>query len=181
MIENLWYDANIRVKGEVTKERVVDNIVELSNYVAYWREYPDKLIDYLTPEESNFSLYFYQRLFLRIIFRYPYTYATFTRAYSKSFLSVLGLLIRCILYPRIKLFISSGTKKQAASIAKEKLDEIFYLIPQLEKEVTTVNKGADYVEIFFKNGSNLNIVGVANSTRGGQKWPLKYSYCLSAG
>ncbi len=185
MIEELWHAADINVQGDVTKERIENNTEQLSNYVAYWREYPDKLVDFLTPEGSSFSLYFYQRLLLRIIFRYPYTYATFTRAYSKSFLSVLALLLRSILYPGIKLFIASGTKKQAAGIAKEKLDELLYLIPQLKNEIVGgargINKGPDYVEINFKNRSNMMIVGVSNSTRGGQKWPQKYSFCLSAG
>jgi len=112
-------------------------------------------------------------MLLRIIFRYPYTYATFTRAYSKSFLSILALLLRCILYPGVKLFISSGTKKQAAGIAKEKLDELFYLLPQLAHEIVGgeggVRKGPDYVEIDFKNRSNLMIVGVSNSARGGRR------------
>ena len=182
MIENLWHEADIDVKGEIDIERIKKNAGPLSNYVEYWRQYPDRLVDFLTPSDSNFSLYFYQRVLLRIIFRYPYTYATFTRAYSKSFLSILALLLRSILYPRIKLFISSGTKKQAAGIAKEKLDELFYLIPQLKKEVKgEIRAGSDYVEIDFKNDSNLMIVGVANSTRGGQQRPLKYSFCLSAG
>jgi len=170
MIENLWHEADIDVKGEIDVERIKKNAGQLSNYVEYWRQYPDRLVDFLTPSDSTFSLYFYQRVLLRIIFRYPYTYATFTRAYSKSFLSILALLLRSILYPRIKLFISSGTKKQAAGIAKEKLDELFYLIPQLKKEVKgEIRAGSDYVEIDFKNDSNLMIVGVANSTRGGRR------------
>jgi len=170
MIENLWHEGDIDVKGEIDVERIKKNAGQLSNYVEYWRQYPDRLVDFLTPSDSTFSLYFYQRVLLRIIFRYPYTYATFTRAYSKSFLSILALLLRSILYPRIKLFISSGTKKQAAGIAKEKLDELFYLIPQLKKEVKgEVRAGSDYVEIDFKNDSNLMIVGVANSTRGGRR------------
>jgi hypothetical protein len=35
----------------------------------------------------------------------------FPRAYSKSFLSVLVLMIRCILYPGAKLFVTSGGKE----------------------------------------------------------------------
>lgn len=173
MIEKLWHKSDINVRGEVDEDRVKKNVDELSNYIAYWRKYPDKLVDFLTPNGSNFSLYFYQRVLLRVIFRYPYTYATFTRAYSKSFLSILALLLRSILYPGIKLFISSGTKKQAAGIAKEKLDELLNMIPALENEIkggaSGIRKGPDYVEIDFMNNSNLVIVGVANSTRGGRR------------
>ena len=53
--------------------------------------------------------------------RYKYTYAVFPRAYSKSFLAVMILMIRCILYPGAKLFVTSGGKEQASGIMKEKV------------------------------------------------------------
>jgi len=46
--------------------------------------------------------------------RYKYVYAVFPRAYSKSFLAVLVLLIRAILYPGAHLFSTAGGKEQAA-------------------------------------------------------------------
>lgn len=54
---------------------------------------------------------------------------------SKSFLSVLVLMCRCILYPRSKLFVTSGGKEQAAGIIKEKVDELCALIPALDHEL----------------------------------------------
>ena len=45
------------------------------------------------------------------------------------------LMIRCILYPRCKLFVTSGGKEQAAGIMKEKVKEICTLIPAFEKEI----------------------------------------------
>jgi hypothetical protein len=35
---------------------------------------------------------------------------------SKSFLSILVLMCRCILYPGAKLFVTSGGKEQSAGI-----------------------------------------------------------------
>jgi hypothetical protein len=61
--------------------------------------------------------------------RHKYIYAVFPRAYSKSFLSMIVLMCRAILYPRCKLFITSGGKEQAAGIVKEKVQEICTLIP----------------------------------------------------
>ena len=60
---------------------------------------------------------------MRAAMRHKYVYAVFPRAYSKSFLAVMILMIRCILYPGAKLFITTGGKEQAAGIAKEKVDE----------------------------------------------------------
>ena len=56
--------------------------------------------------------------------RHRYAYATFPRAYSKSFLSVLVLMLRCILYPGSHLFVTTGGKEQAAGILKEKQEDL---------------------------------------------------------
>lgn len=43
---------------------------------------------------------------------------------SKSFLAVLILMTRAILYPGSKLFVTSGGKEQSSGILKEKVEEI---------------------------------------------------------
>ena len=160
-------------KQGLSEERVMAILPEVSKYISFWREYPDKFVDYLAGENSKFKLYFYQRLFLRSVIRHKYAYATFPRAYSKSFLSVLILIIRCILYPGAKLFICSGGKEQAASIAKEKIEELLDLIPALKREInwkpgrTLFSK--DYVRLEFKNGSKLDVVAARQSARGGRR------------
>ena len=93
--------------------------------------------------DNTFNLFFYQRVFMRAAMRHKYVYAVFPRAYSKSFLAVMILMIRCILYPRCKLFVTSGGKEQAAGIMKEKVKEICTLIPAFEKPVFLTG-------IFFK-------------------------------
>jgi hypothetical protein len=67
-------------------------------------------------KELTFRLFFYQRVFLRAAMRNKYVYAVFPRAYSKSFLTVMALMVRCILYPGAHLFVTSGGKEQGASI-----------------------------------------------------------------
>lgn len=56
------------------------------------------------------ELRFYQRVFLRVAARFKYVYAVYPRGYSKSFLAVLTMMIRAILYPGAKLFTSAGGK-----------------------------------------------------------------------
>ncbi len=158
---------------ELTEERVRAQIEPFRDWISFWREYPDIFIDMITPAESSFRLFFYQRVFLRAIMRHKYVYATFTRAFSKSFLSVLGLVIRCILHPGAKLFIAAGGKEQAANIAKEKIEELVELFPALKKEIDwrpgKTQFAKDYVRVQFKNGSKLDIVAVRESTRGGRR------------
>ena len=155
----------------LSEERIKAAIPVVRQYVAYWREYPDMFVEFLCGDnKENFQLFFYQRLFLRAVMRHRYAYATFPRAYSKSFLSVLVLMLRCVLYPGSKLFVTTGGKEQAAGIAKEKSDELCKLIPGLRNELDMTRgktkSSKDNIELIFKNGSKLDIMAARQSSRG---------------
>ena len=102
--------------------------------------------------------------------RHRYAYATFPRGYSKSFLSVLVLMLRCILYPNSHLFVTTGGKEQAAGILKDKADEICKLIPGIKNEIDwtrgATKSSKNMVEYKFKNGSKLDVMAAQQSTRG---------------
>lgn len=158
-------------KVGLSEERIKAQIPVLRQYIAFWREYPDIFVEFLCGDNpENFKLFFYQRVFLRAVIRHRYAYATFPRAYSKSFLSVLILMIRCILFPGSHLFVTTGGKEQAAGIAKEKVEELCKLIPGLRNEIDW-SRGAskaskDMVEYIFKNKSKLDIMAAKQSSRG---------------
>lgn len=159
------------IKNEVSEERIQQCMPVLRQYIAYWREYPDMFVEFLCGDNpENFSLYFYQRVFLRAAIRHRYCYATFPRAYSKSFLSVLVLMLRCILYPNSHLFVTTGGKDQAAGILQEKAELLCKLIPGLKNEInwdrgkSKTNK--DNYELIFKNGSKLDVMAASQRSRG---------------
>lgn len=110
---NLSLDREMRKQG-LSEERLAAQIDNLRHLIAFFREYPDLLIDFLLKDNNphNFHFYYYQRLFLRVVMRHRYVYATFPRAYSKSFLSMMALMLRCILYPNSHLFVTTGGKEQ---------------------------------------------------------------------
>lgn len=162
-------------KYGLSEERIQKQIPALTEAFSFYREYPDIFV-YVLCGESNpekFELFFYQRVFLRAAMRHRYAYATFPRAYSKSFLSILVLMLRCILYPGSKLFITTGGKEQAAGIAREKVEELCKLIPGLKNEIdwrpgkTIASK--DMVSYRFKDDSNLDIIAARQSSRGKRK------------
>lgn len=158
-------------KQGLSEERVRAVLPTIREYIAFWREYPDIFVEFLCGSNpENFSLFFYQRIFLRAVMRHRYAYATFPRAYSKSFLSVLVLMLRCILYPGSHLFVTTGGKEQAAGIAKEKADELCKLIPGLRNELDwtrgKTKTSKDNIELVFKNGSKLDIMAARQSSRG---------------
>ena len=164
-----------RKKIGLSPERVEAVMPVIRKYVAFWREYPDLFVDFMVrgnrePKDGEFKFYFYQRVFLRSVMRYQYVYAVFPRAYSKSFLSVMALMIRCILYPGAHLFVTSGGKEQGASILHDKVQEICQLIPSFEREIDwgrgKTLEGKDKVRYVFKNGSVLDNLAARESTRG---------------
>ena len=165
-----------RKKIGISEERINAIKPELRQYIAYWREYPDMFIDFLQMgasgeiPDNGLKFYFYQRVFLRAAMRYKYVYMVFPRAYSKSFLSVLTLMCRCILYPRSKLFVTSGGKEQAAGIVKEKVTELCTLVPALSRELDRrpgkTREGKDYVQYVFKNGSYFDNMAASEKSRG---------------
>ena len=161
---------------EITKETILKNIEPLRNIIAYWRVYPDRFVDFLCSlnPDNTFHFFFYQRLFLRAVMRHKYVFGTFVRAWSKSFMSVMSLMIKAILYPGAKLFTAAGGKEQSAQILSGKVDEICRLIPAFEKEIIWDTRGIrartsqtkDSVIYTFKNGSTLENVAATEKTRG---------------
>lgn len=169
-LQELLNLSQSKKKIGLSEERIRAIIPAARDYIAFWREYPDLFVDFMKGPDSTFNLFFYQRVFMRAAMRHKYVYAVFPRAYSKSFLSVMTLMIRCILYPRCKLFVTSGGKEQAAGIMKEKVKEICTLIPAFEKEIDFGRgkslEGKDYCKYVFKNGSYFDNIAARESSRG---------------
>lgn len=183
-LQNLLDLSQQRKKVGLSEERVRAVIPIGRQYVAFWREYPDLFVDYLLEmgNPQDFHFFFYQRVFLRIAMRHQYVYAVFPRAYSKSFLSMMTLMIRCILYPKCKLFVTSGGKEQAAGIMKEKVQEICNLIPAFKREIDWTRgqtlEGKDYAKYVFKNGSYFDNIAARESSRGKRRHAGVIEECI---
>ena len=175
-LQDLLELSQDRKKIGLSEERIQAIKPYLTQYIAFWREYPDMFVDFLQTgrdgqiPENGLKFFFYQRVFLRAAMRYKYVYMVFPRAYSKSFLSVLVLMCRCVLYPRAKLFVTSGGKEQAAGIVKEKVNEICTLVPAFDRELDRrpgkTREGKDYVCYMFKNGSFFDNIAASEKSRG---------------
>lgn len=172
----------------ISEERIAAIKPIARQYIAYWREYPDMFIDFLqTGEEgkipdNGLHFYFYQRVFLRVCMRYKNVYMVFPRGYSKSFLAVLTLMIRCILYPRAALAVTSGGKEQSASIIKEKVDQLCNLVPALGNELDLrpgkTKSSKDQCIFVFKNGSYFDNVAANEKSRGRRRHGILVEECV---
>lgn len=157
-------------KQGLSEQRINSDIEGLRKIISFFREYPDIFVDFIKGKDSTFKFLFYQRIFLRAIMRHRYVYGVFPRAYSKSFLSMMALMLRCILYPNSHLFVTTGGKQQAASITIAKIQEICRLIPALSNQINwdrgVSTKSKDNVKYVFKNNSSIDILAARQSSRG---------------
>lgn len=94
--------------------------------------------------------------------RYKKIYVTAPRAFSKSYLTIFGMILQCIFIPGTRRFICAPNKNQSASIGKEKILEIYERFPLIRREVvggkisnTPGNFGKDYISLTFTNGSTF--------------------------
>lgn len=168
---------------ESIKKRILDiqddsvfgkNLYNYYEFISWARWYPDLFIDLLRTEKSNFNMHFDQRVFLRSDVRFMNMYGTFSRGYAKTFNEVLSAVIVAILFPQIELAISAQTKENAADLLKSKFNEIRNKFPLIENELA---KEPKFIKgdalITFKNGSTIDAIANAQTTKGQRRRRLK--------
>lgn len=161
----------------INVERLEPLMPALQLYYELWLAYPEKLLQWYLPRDTRFSLFPFQIMSLRANIRHKYTFQVATRGFSKTFIAILTKIIQCILMPGTKQTMVAEHKTQMAKIGREKFNELFGLMPSLDLEVnrkkgSQTTFGDDYIRLVFKNKSELDLVGVSNSTRGGRRHGL---------
>ena len=172
--EKIYHDGIELEKGVVITGYFLEKNQDfLLDCFEKFSAYPDIFLDLITPINSNFTLFPYQRIFLRACMRYTSIYITAARATSKTFLSILAKYLQCVFLPNHVGSIVAPNKQQAAKITKQKIQEIWRIWPLLKNELEPgntdgvhANFGKDYVELFFRNGARLTVVGALDSDRG---------------
>lgn len=154
---------------QLTKERIEQHRQLYEKYCNFFSAYPDLYVDLISRSEDTFTLFFYQRIFLRACLRFKQVYIIAPRAFSKTFISILAIILQCIFIPKTKRFICAPKKEQSGKIAKEKFDEIFDRFPMLRKEVLSYTTSNDNVKLVFRNGSVFDVVAALDSARGGRR------------
>ena len=76
---NLSIQSDNKKQG-LSPQRLDAQLDNLRYLISFYRQYPDLLIDFMKGPDSTFNFYFYQRIFLRVVMRHRYVYATFPRA-----------------------------------------------------------------------------------------------------
>lgn len=179
--DGIWIEKGV----QLTEQKIQANLDIYEKWCEFFIIYPDIFIDMITPKDSHFTLYFYQRIFLRALMRFRYNYVTASRAFSKSFISILALFLICMFRPGSKEFICAPKINQGAKIAKEKIIEIYRLFPLLRREIIggdlSNEPGSfqkDQVTLKFRNGSVFDVVSSYDSQRGGRRHGQNLKFCF---
>ena len=166
--------ASKRIKDLENSTEFGKKIVNYHDFISWCRWFPDLMLDMLKPKKGGLNLHLDQRIFLRCDVRFFSLYGDFSRGYGKTFDEVLAAVVVAILYPNITIAISAQTKENAADLLATKWNEIVKFYPLLENELEVRPKFQRGVaNIKFKNGSEIDAIANAQSTKGQRRTRLK--------
>lgn len=141
----------------------MDKYEELANI---WLWYPDLALDLMSPKEGGIKLHSDQRIFMRCGARFFSEYGCFPRGWGKTFAEVATMVVTAIRYPNIEIGLTAQTKENAASLLKDKWNELVRYYPMLQNEVVKTSFIKGDALIIFKNGARIDALANAQSSKG---------------
>lgn len=131
-------------------------------WTSFYRANPHRLaIDYF-----GFNwLRPFQQVLLNLCFRYTYVMIIASRGMGKSLIAALVCVIKCILYPGIKICIAAGKRTQSINIINKIIEDFIPKSHNLRNEIAEVKSSINEAMVRFKNGSVIKIVTASDSAR----------------
>lgn len=120
---------------------------------GYYRANPQRMVNDVLFNVSDFSLRWFQKVILWAMFHYNFIMYLAARGQGKTLLIALFCIIRCILYPGTKIVVTAGTLKQANEVLLKIQDEFMPKSIFLCSEISKCNIGQNDATIMFKNTS----------------------------
>lgn len=101
--KNTGYRPNKPYKQFTKKEKLID-------WITYYRRNPVRFIEHY----FGLNLYFFQKIMITLMFRFPFVVLLCSRAVSKSYTTAIFSVAYCSLYPNSKVLVTALTKYQAS-------------------------------------------------------------------
>lgn len=139
-------------------ERVDD---QMRMWISYWRCNLHRFA-----EDLGVRLHLFQKLILFVMEYFPNFMYIASRGTGKSFLIALYAILKCILYPDLKVVISSATKGQAILMIKQYVRYFYNEYPLIRNEIEEIKDGVAEPKCTFKNGSTITAVTASDNSRG---------------
>ena len=129
---------------------------------AYYRANPQRFVE----EVLGIHLKLFQKILIWAMMQYNYFMFIAARGMSKTWLTALFCVVRCILYPGSKIVVCAGTLKQANGVLLKIQDEFMKQSLILCSEIEKCNIGQNDAIIMFKNGSWITTRTSTDNARG---------------
>ena len=146
-----------------------------TEFISYYRYY----IDAFAVDVLGIKLFPFQRLILRAMGRYQNSLLIACRGLGKSFIVAVFYICVAILYPNIKLGISSGNSQQSRNVIIQKIKGELAKIEAVAREINfPIKTGMDDCVVEFKNGSEIRAITLAQDRGGDSARSWRFSYML---
>lgn len=136
----------------------------IDKWAGYYRANPHRY----AKDMLHLDLRLFQKMLLVMMFWSVSFVFIASRGLGKTFLCAVFCAIRCVLYPRSKIVIASGTRGQAINVLEKVMLELVPRSPVLNFEIdhkqTKIN--GTNAQIVFKNGSFMKVVTASDTSRG---------------
>ena len=142
------------------KERKIMNIIAWK--AGYYRSNPHRYVE----EVLEIKLRLFQKILLWAMMQYNYFMFIAARGMSKTWLTALFCVVRCILYPGSKIVVCSGTLKQANEVLLKIQDDFMKHSTILCSEIEECSIGQNKAIIMFKNNSWITTRTSTDNARG---------------
>ena len=142
------------------KERKIMNVIAWK--ASYYRSNPQRFVE----EVLGIHLMLFQRILIWAMMHYYYFMFIAARGMSKTWLTALFCVVRCILYPGTKIVVCAGTLKQANNVLLKIQDELMRHSSFLCSEIDECSIGQNNAIIMFKNGSWITSRTSTDNARG---------------
>ncbi len=129
---------------------------------SYYRANPQRYVE----EVLGIHLKLFQKILIWAMMQYHYFMFIAARGMSKTWLTALFCVVRCILYPGSKIVVCAGTLKQANGVLLKIQDEFMKQSSILCSEIERCNISQNEAIIMFKNGSWITTRTSTDNARG---------------
>lgn len=161
-----------KIELDKTKTKEQREYEGAREFADYWRQNPQKFIaDWMEFE----GLTWYQDMILYIMFKVSVFFWIACRGISKSYMIAWFLVSYCILFPRSRFVIASGTRGQARLIVTQKImGELYSRYPRLKQEIKDFSVSQNDTWVKFHGGSEIVVVTGSDSSRGNRACGVVY-------
>lgn len=168
-----------REKSQRKKLSKSDKDAQVKKWTTFYR----RNIETYATERLKIRLKPFQYLMLHLMGISQVFFAICSRGLSKTFITALFAVIKCLLYPYTLVVITASTLDQGAKMVREKIDLELCdkLSPVLkwmkDNDLITINIARDNVKVTFFNNSIIRVLPPEDSSRGSRASVLIYEEC----